>query len=109
MLQLPKIPVINTGDYSYGIYLYGYPITQAVLAAAPTLRGQQLLTFCASGTLTFLFAALSWHIIEKRMLATKSRLPRKWFPSAKKQSVTLPEDRLKAEMGRGQTSGQLQV
>jgi peptidoglycan/LPS O-acetylase OafA/YrhL len=88
-----------TGDYSYGIYLYGYPITQAVLAAVPALRGQRLLTFCVSGTITFCFAILSWHGIEKRMLAAKSKLPREWFPVATKRSVAPPEDRLKAEIG----------
>jgi GT2 family glycosyltransferase len=86
MLALPKIPVISTGDYSYGIYLYGYPITQAVLAAVPALRGQQWLTFCVSGTITFSFAILSWHGLEKRMLATKAKLPRAWFPVAVKGS-----------------------
>jgi peptidoglycan/LPS O-acetylase OafA/YrhL/GT2 family glycosyltransferase len=86
MLALPKIPIISTGDYSYGIYLYGYPITQAVLAALPALRGQQLLAFCVSGTITFSFAILSWHGIEKRMLAMKSKLPREWFPVAIKGS-----------------------
>ena len=112
MLALPKIPIISTGDYSYGIFLYGYPITQAVLAAVPALRGQQLLTFCVSGTITFCFAILSWHSIEKRMLATKAKLPRAWFPvpvrgsalpaaeaeAQRKSSVTEPSMALSRKM-----------
>jgi peptidoglycan/LPS O-acetylase OafA/YrhL len=35
--------LLLSGDYSYGIYLYGFPIQQAVAAAAPSLRS---VTFC---------------------------------------------------------------
>jgi peptidoglycan/LPS O-acetylase OafA/YrhL len=39
MLPLPRIYLLQTGDYSYGIYLYGFPIAQALLAVSPSLRG----------------------------------------------------------------------
>ena len=35
---LPKPSILKTGDYSYGIYLYGFPIQQAVSNLAPWSR-----------------------------------------------------------------------
>ena len=64
-------------DYSYGIYLYGFPITQAVLALAPSFHGHGRSLAVVAGLLTLLFAALSWHWIEKPMLALKSKVLRK--------------------------------
>jgi peptidoglycan/LPS O-acetylase OafA/YrhL len=66
------------GDYSYGIYLYGYPITQGVIAALlpriETLHGvtRFLLVAPLAFALTLCFAYLSWHGIEKRMLRFKN-------------------------------------
>src|SRR6185437_12240502 len=34
----PKIPIIDRQDYSYGIYLYGFPITQALILLLPSLK-----------------------------------------------------------------------
>lgn len=71
MLALPRIPIFSKNDYSYGIYLYGFPITQAVreLTAGQDLsqielRGSALL-------ITMLFAAASWHGIERHALKLK--------------------------------------
>jgi peptidoglycan/LPS O-acetylase OafA/YrhL len=33
LTRMPVLPIYRHGDYSYGIYLYGYPIQQAVLLA----------------------------------------------------------------------------
>jgi peptidoglycan/LPS O-acetylase OafA/YrhL len=72
---LPEIKWLRTRDYSYGIYLYGYPITQALVASVPSLRGHGLLVFVLATSCTMAFAAASWHTIERRALALKSRLP----------------------------------
>jgi peptidoglycan/LPS O-acetylase OafA/YrhL len=70
-VDLPRIPVLQSGDYSYGIYLYGFPIAQALVAARPEFRGHGLWIFAVAGILTFAFAAMSWHFIEKGALKLK--------------------------------------
>jgi peptidoglycan/LPS O-acetylase OafA/YrhL len=86
MRGLPEIEWLKTRDYSYGIYLYGFPITQAILAMVPALRGYGYLLFSIGAACTMTFAAMSWHVIERRALALKSRLPQAM--TAKK--VTMP-------------------
>jgi peptidoglycan/LPS O-acetylase OafA/YrhL len=72
---LPEFKWLRTRDYSYGVYLYGFPITQALLAMSPALRGHGYVTFALGVSATVVFAATSWHMIERRALALKSRLP----------------------------------
>jgi len=68
------VPAFNTfgerGDFSYGVYIYAYPIQQTiVLFLGPSLP---LWLFCAlSIAITFPFAYLSWNLIEKRALGLK--------------------------------------
>ena len=38
LLPLPKIPLLDRGDYSYGIYLYAMPVQQSFAYAFPQLR-----------------------------------------------------------------------
>jgi peptidoglycan/LPS O-acetylase OafA/YrhL len=73
---LPEFIWLRTRDYSYGVYLYGFPITQGIVALAPSLRGHRVLVFSLATACTMAFAAMSWHMIERRALALKSRLPR---------------------------------
>ena len=67
-------------DCSYGIYLYGYPITQAVIfALGDRLAGLSGLSHLAvvsalSISLTFGFALFSWRNIEKPFLRLKAVL-----------------------------------
>src|SRR5262249_30326771 len=35
LLRIPKLPLYSRGDYSYGIYLYGYPLQQLLVLAFP--------------------------------------------------------------------------
>ena len=63
------MPFMKGRDYSYGIYLYGFPITQAVVAAYPGIGRFAL--FPTALAVTLLFAALSWHWIEKPFLRLK--------------------------------------
>ena len=72
---LPELKCLRSRDYSYGIYLYGYPITQALVASMPALRGHGALVFVLATLCTVAFAAMSWHVIERRALALKGRLP----------------------------------
>jgi peptidoglycan/LPS O-acetylase OafA/YrhL len=69
------LPLLNTfgrhGDFSYGIYLYHYPLQQTIIqvtantVAIPALFG---ISFAAA----FACAFISWHAIERRALAAKN-------------------------------------
>ncbi|AMN43778.1 acyltransferase 3 [Rhodoplanes sp. Z2-YC6860] len=66
------LPFMKGRDYSYGIYLYNFPICQAIIATIPGISRGQLIV---SGLITSLaFAAFSWHFIEKPFLRFKSLL-----------------------------------
>ncbi|CAG4887419.1 acyltransferase family protein [Paraburkholderia saeva] len=60
------------GDYSYGVYIYAFPIQQSIVALFP---GISIAGMIVSSTLvTLVFAVLSWHLIEKRALRLKDHL-----------------------------------
>jgi peptidoglycan/LPS O-acetylase OafA/YrhL len=75
LLNPRKLGVLKAGDYSYGVYLYGYPIQQAVSALAPHWRFWWFNILVAL-PLTLTFAAISWHVLEKRALSLKVQLYR---------------------------------
>jgi peptidoglycan/LPS O-acetylase OafA/YrhL len=54
-------------DYSYGIYLYGFVIQQTIVAVNPTLNNYVSLAIAIP--ITVVFAALSWHLVERPCLA----------------------------------------
>jgi peptidoglycan/LPS O-acetylase OafA/YrhL len=57
------------GDFSYGVYIYAFPIQQTMAFLFP---GMSLFAMVAlSGSVTVGFAAMSWIGIEKRALALK--------------------------------------
>ena len=59
------------GDFSYGLYLYAFPIQQALVAlGAP---GGALGNFALAALLAGGCAALSWHLIEQPALRMKPR------------------------------------
>jgi peptidoglycan/LPS O-acetylase OafA/YrhL len=88
---LPELKWLKTRDYSYGVYLYGFPITQAILALVPTLRGHGYALFVVATACTLAFAATSWHTIERRALALKSILP-EMMTAKRPLEPTLPTD-----------------
>lgn len=60
------------GDFSYGVYVYAFPIQQLLVQGfAKELTPLRL--FCLALPLTILLAAASWHLIEKPCLRLKSR------------------------------------
>ncbi len=60
------------GDFSYGLYVFAYPIQQAIVQAAGT--GISMPRFFALAFVpTLVLAALSWHFIEAPALARKPR------------------------------------
>ena len=61
----------RAGDYSYGLYVYAFPIQQTIIARWPGLSTGEL--FAWSFVATLAVAAASWHGLEKPVLALKSR------------------------------------
>ena len=94
MLAIPKLPLYHRGDYSYGIYLYGFPLQQALIASFPghfTIATH----FIASLVLATLVAMVSWHGIEKPTL----RLRRKFSFTARKTDPEINQHHTEPEPG----------
>lgn len=68
LTAFPQFRFVRSGDYSYGIYLYGFPISQVLATVFPALRGNYLALFSAALLCTGLFAMASWHLVEKHFL-----------------------------------------
>jgi peptidoglycan/LPS O-acetylase OafA/YrhL len=71
MVKFPRVFFVQSGDYSYGVYLYGFPIAQAIICVAPQLRGHGLWLLAVATPTVFAFAVLSWHFVEKPTLRLK--------------------------------------
>ncbi|MEO8301997.1 MAG: acyltransferase, partial [Rhizomicrobium sp.] len=97
-LRNPKLDKITmSGDYSYGLYLYGYPVQQAVITLLPGMR-EWYWNILISLPIAATIAALSWHLIEKPVLFRKdilqklndglgAALVRVWPRMAKRRAV----------------------
>jgi peptidoglycan/LPS O-acetylase OafA/YrhL len=86
-IHLPFHKVGSRNDYSYGIYIYGYPVAQ--LLAVWGVYHWGVVGFASSVVLlTALFAVGSWWLIEKNALRLKKiRLPRQADPKLKQDPV----------------------
>lgn len=69
LAQFAKLRFRN--DYSYGIYVFAFPIQQSIVSVAGV--DNPLLLFAISFPIIFSLAALSWHFVESRALALKNR------------------------------------
>lgn len=58
------------GDYSYGIYIYAFPVQQ--MLASLLHHASSLELMWSSAAITSMLAVLSWHLIEKRALSLKT-------------------------------------
>ena len=61
------------GDFSYGIYLYAFPIQQLIVRQNPGIGPISL--FLMATPLSVIAGVISWHLIEKHFLKFKHRLP----------------------------------
>ena len=59
------------GDFSYGIYLYAFPIQQIVAMKVPGISPLQM--FLISTPLSVIAGILSWHLVEKHFIRLKPR------------------------------------
>jgi peptidoglycan/LPS O-acetylase OafA/YrhL len=67
---VPNLHLFNRlGDYSYGLYIYAFPIQQTLRQYFVDIGPLQL--FAAASVLTLLCAMLSWHLIEEPALCLK--------------------------------------
>ncbi len=62
----------NCGDYSYGVYIYAFPIQQTVIAIRPGVSLVGLTFFASVATLAV--AVLSWKLVEKPALSQKEAM-----------------------------------
>jgi len=61
------------GDYSYGVYIYAFPVQQSVNYLWPSLP--MAIYVLSTLALTLALAAASWHVVEKHALRWKPRKP----------------------------------
>jgi peptidoglycan/LPS O-acetylase OafA/YrhL len=66
----PKIKIPQFfGDYSYGVYLYGWPIQKLINYWLPSFGPYKMMIVAVP--FSILAGAISWHYVEKRCLAWK--------------------------------------
>lgn len=65
-------PLLKLPDYSYGIYIWHYPILQSVIFLNPDIGPFAVMVMATP--LIILISGLSWHVIEKPALGLKKRL-----------------------------------
>ncbi|GAB3351615.1 acyltransferase family protein [Lysobacter tyrosinilyticus] len=68
---LPAMRWPSDRDYSYGLFLYGFPMQQAWVSCFPDIR--PLMLFPAATACALLLAMLSWHLIERPVLHWRRR------------------------------------
>jgi peptidoglycan/LPS O-acetylase OafA/YrhL len=73
LLNPPRTVAILGADYSYGLFLYGYPIQQAVAASGAWGQVWGINLFATVG-IGLLFARLSWRFVEAPALALRQPL-----------------------------------
>jgi peptidoglycan/LPS O-acetylase OafA/YrhL len=74
LLNPVALPLIRSGDYSYGIFLYGFPIQQAI-AHWGNWTHNWIASVALSIPLVACVAALSWHCVEKHALKLRRYIP----------------------------------
>ena len=79
--QLPVRQLCNVGDkygdYSYGLYVYAFPVQQTIAHFMPKISPIQM--FALSLPATFILAFISWWFIEKKALSLKKIDPTKYL------------------------------
>ncbi|MFO1415652.1 MAG: acyltransferase [Burkholderiales bacterium] len=71
--------VNRLGDYSYGLYVYSFPVQQTLMQRLPGLEPPSL--FLLALPLSLAVAVVSWYVVEAPALALKSRFAPPRAPS----------------------------
>ena len=62
------------GDYSYGLYIFSFPIQQILIdKLGSPVASSPIAVLTMAFPLTLALAAMSWHLLELPMLRIKSR------------------------------------
>jgi peptidoglycan/LPS O-acetylase OafA/YrhL len=77
--RLPPSRWPTDRDYSYGLFLYGFPVQQTLLSLWPTIP--PLALFGSASLIGLGLAAASWHLVEEPALRLKNR-DRRRVPAA---------------------------
>jgi len=72
-LTRPPKTIAVRGDYSYGVYLFAYPIQQACVQLSPSLRSTWSV-FLVAAPLSIAYATVSWRFIERPILTRKRQI-----------------------------------
>lgn len=64
----------NKFDYSYGFYIYAFPVQQSIIYLYPNITPFMFLSF--GFVITMIFASLSWHYVEQPMMQFKPKRKR---------------------------------
>ena len=72
LANFKRLSIMEMGDYSYGLYLFGYPIQQAI-ASFPVMR-HWWINLPLALSLGLLYAAFSWNCVEKPIMKRKKKL-----------------------------------
>jgi peptidoglycan/LPS O-acetylase OafA/YrhL len=80
LLNFPRDRIILSGDYSYGLYLYGFPVQQAIVSIAPNLR-HWYLNLLLAFPCAIVVAVASWWLVEKPVLGQRKQLKKleNWY------------------------------
>jgi len=84
-IQLPDMD--RWGDFSYGLYIYAFPVQQLIIKYFTTEPVEVLIY---TTLVTVPLAMVSWRYIEKPALKLKGRLPlgRRWLDPRIKKALT---------------------
>ncbi len=72
LIQLGDRITSRLGDLSYGVYIFGYPVQQSLVAAFGKDAFSYLEFLAMTCGITFPLALLSWHLVEKRFIRMKA-------------------------------------
>ncbi|MGH8092222.1 MAG: acyltransferase family protein [Chthoniobacterales bacterium] len=91
------------GDYSYGLYLWGFPAQQVVAHHCPRLS--PIWNSATAFPLALGMAILSWHLVERPALALKNR-PKRWWAECRRRGHTLWKNLLGLRRAKKTNQGQ---
>lgn len=74
---VPSLDPGRFGDFSYGVYLYAFPVQQSLLHFLPMYLNGWWLTLWAT-IFTLLFAVISWFLVEQHALRQKGVTAAAW-------------------------------
>lgn len=72
------------GDFSYGLYIYAFPVQQTIVYLTQTPSPPKL--FLASFAVTLILAILSWYLVERRFIKLKKRIRHEDYPISEKHA-----------------------